>query len=87
MSQVQDRSVSQLIHTFSKKNYEHSFYKWHDLHFGISWKAVVFSPKAAVNIFVSEYNLHIKFAFLWPGVVMENKGIRNGKNERLFIIQ
>ena len=24
----------------------------------------VSSPKAAVNIFVSEYNLHIKFAFL-----------------------
>lgn len=48
--------------------------------------AVVFSPKAAVNIFLSEYNLHIKFACLWPGVVIENKGVGNRENERLLLL-
>ena len=50
------------------------------------WKAVVFSPKAAVNTFLSEYNLHIKFAFLWPGVVIENTGIGNRENEQLLLL-
>lgn len=50
------------------------------------WKAVVFSPKSPVNIFLSDYNLHIKFAFLWPGVVIENKGIGNRNNERLLLL-
>ena len=46
----------------------------------------VSSPKAAVNIFVSEYNLHIKFAFLWPGVVMENKVIKMEKMKDYYSI-
>lgn len=88
ISQSQDRSselVSLFTYTF-KKNYRHSFYKWHDLHFDISRKTIVFSPNAAVNTFLNEYKSHIKFAFLWPGVVTENKGIGNRENERLFII-
>ena len=81
-----DQLVSLFIYAFSKKNYEYSFYKWHDFHFGISWKAVVFSPKTAVNTFLNEYNLHTEFAFLWPGVVTENEGIGNREKERLCII-
>ena len=50
------------------------------------WKAVVFSPKAAVNIFLSEYNLYIKFAFLWPEVVIENKGTGNRENVRWLLL-
>lgn len=88
MSGSPDRSVTCLcIYTFFKKKImDIHFAKRHDFHFWIMWKAVVFSPKAAVNIFLSEYNLHTKFAFLWPGVVIENKGTGNRENEQLLLL-
>lgn len=46
----------------------------------------MFSPKAAVNTFLNEYNLHTEFAFLRPGVVTETEGIGNREKETLCII-